>query len=251
MRLAGAVVLVLLASAGASVAQSAAAQLYNQANRLYADGEYSSARDLYLQAASSGVRDPRLFYNLGNAYYKMGELGEAIVWYERARRLAPRDPDIRHNLRFANTMKVDSDPEQGDGVWQAIDAMFSYPTLNELCAAASALLLLLFGLGAARLLGRTSATTAWTVTAVTVACLLSVDGLWLATRLYRHGAIAEAVLIAPEAQARSGPDEGQTTVFAVHEGTKVRVERRQGEWLLVRLPNGLAGWLPSEVLTEI
>jgi uncharacterized protein YgiM (DUF1202 family) len=31
----------------------------------------------------------------------------------------------------------------------------------------------------------------------------------------------------------------------------VVVERREGEWYLVRLNNGLGGWLPSDVLTVI
>jgi hypothetical protein len=44
---------------------------------------------------------------------------------------------------------------------------------------------------------------------------------------------------------------GQTPVFVVHEGTKVVVERREAGWLLVRLANGLGGWLPAEVVAVI
>jgi hypothetical protein len=40
-------------------------------------------------------------------------------------------------------------------------------------------------------------------------------------------------------------------VFAVHEGTKLRVVRREGGWLLVRLANGLGGWLAAGVVEVI
>ena len=50
---------------------------------------------------------------------------------------------------------------------------------------------------------------------------------------------------------RSAPDQAQTVVFALHEGTKVRIERREQDWLLIRLANGLGGWLPAAAVTEI
>jgi len=228
----GAALTLLLVTASAAAGQSAAVGLYNEANRHYAEGDYQQARDLYLQAVAAGVRDARLFYNLGNAYYKAGELGEAILWYERARRLAPRDPDIRHNLRFANARKADADPVEGGGLWRALAAAFSYPTPNELCATASVALLALFALGCSRVLGWASARTAWTVALVAAACVLALTGVWLGARIYHSTTTTEAVLTAPEAQARSGPDEGQTVVFAAHEGTK-------------------GGWLPVDVLAEI
>jgi tetratricopeptide (TPR) repeat protein len=250
VRLARLAVLLVLVMCRSSLAQTTSGQLYNEGNREYAEGRFTAARDLYLQAAAAGVRDSRLFYNLGNASFKAGELGEAILWYERALRLAPRDPDITHNLRFARAVKVDSDPEPGNVVWRALDRAFSYPTLDELCVATSAFLLLLFGLGSYRVLTRRSPTTLWTVLAGLGLFLLVTHSVWLGARLHRRSA-AEAVLIAPEGSARSGPDQDQTVVFQAHEGTKFRVERRQDGWVLVRLANGLGGWLPSDLIAEI
>jgi uncharacterized protein YgiM (DUF1202 family) len=51
--------------------------------------------------------------------------------------------------------------------------------------------------------------------------------------------------------ARSGPDKGQTEVFTAHEGTKVRLVRQEGEWILVRLANGLGGWIQTEAVARI
>jgi len=41
------------------------------------------------------------------------------------------------------------------------------------------------------------------------------------------------------------------TVFTVHEGTKVRIDRLFGEWAEVVLEDGRVGWVPVEVLETI
>jgi hypothetical protein len=81
-------------------------------------------------------------------------------------------------------------------------------------------------------------------------CVLG-SGLFTGARLQRQLTRTEAVVVTEEGTARSGPEVGQTPVFVVHEGTKVVVERREAGWLLVRLANGLGGWLPAEVVAVI
>lgn len=242
---------ILLLVCGAVRGDSAAANQYNQANRLYAAGDFQAAREQYLAVVATGVEDARLYYNLGNACFKTGELGEAILWYERARRLDPRDPDIRNNLRFANAVKQDRDPEAGSLVWQAVERAFAYPTLNELCVVFSALLVLLFSLGVVRLRRTGPATAGWTALLALCATLLLADTVLLTARVYYRSTVREAIVTAPEGTARSGPGRDQTAVFVVHEGTKLRLERQQSEWLLSRLANGLGGWLHQDVLEEI
>ena len=233
-------------AAGEAAAQSAASGLYAEGNDLYRRGEFAAARLRYLASAETDVRDARLFYNLGNACFKDGRLGEAVVWYERARRLAPRDEDVLANLRFVRRIKRDREQE-GEGGF--LYAAYAWPTLGELFAALS---LSLAGLTAAaswRLLRGSGPA----VAAALGLCLAGVllGGAFAATRLYQEVTLSEAVVTAPEGQARGGPARDQTPVFVVHEGTKVTVERREGEWVLVRLANGLGGWLPGELVTVI
>ena len=81
--------------------------------------------------------------------------------------------------------------------------------------------------------------------------LVVLDGVYLGVRIYHQETVLEAVVGAPQGTARSGPDDGQTEVFIVHQGTKVRIARREGDWFLVRLANGLGGWLPADVVEVI
>jgi len=243
------VLLVLLQ--GMAVAQSATANLYNQANGLYHDGQFEAARDRYRQVADYGVEDPRLFYNLGNAHFKAGELGRAILWYERALRLAPRDGDIEANLQFANLVKQDREPEEGNVVWDFLIHAFFFPSLNELCISFSFLLMVLFILGVRRMRSRTGISAGGVVLIVICIGLVILDGVYLGVRIHHQVTVEEGIVVADQGTARSGPGEEQTTVFVVHEGTKVRIARRQGDWMLVRLSNGLGGWLPGSVVEAI
>ena len=68
----------------------------------------------------------------------------------------------------------------------------------------------------------------------------------MASRVYLQTQQVEAIIIAEQTRAHSGPDADQTEVFTVHEGTKVRVVRQEGRWFLVRLANGIGGWLPAD-----
>jgi len=236
---------------GAAVAQSATANLYNQANGLYNDGQFQAARDRYNQVAEYGVEDARLFYNLGNAHFKSGELGRAILWYERALQLAPRDGDIEANLRFANLVKQDRDPEDNNVVWRFLLDAFFFPSLNELCISFSFLLLVLFVLSIRRMWSRTAISAGGLVLIVSCIGLVVLDGVYLGVRIYHQVTVEEGIVVADQGTARSGPGKEQTAVFVVHEGTKVRIARRQGDWMLVRLSNGLGGWLPASVVEAI
>ena len=252
MRMILAAVALILPWKDPAAAQSAGLGLYNEANELYRRGGFEGAREKYLEVAVSGVRNPRLFYNLGNASFKSGRLGEAILWYERALRIDPRDADIRANLRFVNQVKKDRDPAPaGNVIWRFLLALYLFPTLNELCIVFCLLFLLVFVLGVWRLRLRATAPALWLALFLSCSGLTVLAGGWGGWRIHRQENLVEAIVVVDQATARSGPDARQTAVLVVHEGTKVRVEREEEEWLLVRLANGLGGWLPAASLVSI
>ena len=245
-----ALILVLIWTVG-SAAQSASTGLFNEANAAYRNGNFAAASSAYMQVVESGVKDARLFYNLANAHFKSGRLAEAILWYERALQLSPRDDDIEANLRFAHQVKKDRDPPpEGNAVSVFLADLFFLPTLSELS--------LLFALGWMGLFALAS-WRLWTghATSLLIAGLVlcgggaAVGGGWLATRAYQQAHDVSAIAMAEVVTAYSGPDSAQTEVFVMHEGTKVRVVRREGEWALVRLLNGLGGWVQAEQIEEI
>jgi tetratricopeptide (TPR) repeat protein len=238
----------MLLATGA-LAQEPALARHNQASERYRQGQYQQAREQYLEVVEAGVRDPQVYYNLGNACFKAGRLGEAVLWYERARRLAPRDPDIRANLRLADELLLgQAGVPEGAGQW--LEDLYLFPTLDELSAVFGLCFLAAWGLGGWRLWRR--AWGAWWRPALfAAACALAASsGLYLGARLYGQSQ-AQAVVLEAEVAARSAPDPQQTPVFVAREGARLFLGRREGAWVLVRLPSGLGGWVPEEAVEQI
>jgi len=46
--------------------------------------------------------------------------------------------------------------------------------------------------------------------------------------------------------AMSGPGDEYTKVMSLHEGAEAQIEDNREGWYLIKLPNGLGGWIPQE-----
>lgn len=237
-------------------ASSLAAQeaFFDEGNRLYQEGDYAGAVELYERILESGVESGELHYNLGNARFRLGELGPAILHYERARRLMPRDGDLTANLELARSLTVDRVTAL-PGFWLFRVArwwvdLLSRPVLLGVVTlgwltAMGALIVAILGRGES--LGRWARRVAATAGVVTV-----VFGVSLLARELELGRPDEAVIMAEEAAVHSAPsDDEELLIFSVHEGTKVRVERRSDAWVEIVLEDGKVGWVRSDRLVLI
>ncbi len=249
---AGAAALLIIACGTAPLAAQEA--FFDEGNRRYQEGDFAGAIELYERILEGGVESGELHFNLGNAWFRMGELGPAILHYERARRIMPRDADLGANLELARSLTVDQvTPLPGFWLFRVarwwIDllsrpALLTVVTLAWL-SAMTALIVVLLGRGDVLLVwSRRVAATAGVVTLV--------FGLSLAARELEVGRSDEAVIMAGEAAVHSAPsDDEALLIFSVHEGTRVRVERRSDAWVEIVLEDGRVGWVRSGRLTLI
>ena len=76
--------------------------IFNDANKLYEEGDYFEANNLYKNIVSSNIISKDLYYNLGLSYTKIGSNGYAILWYERALNISPFDKEIKNNIDLFN-----------------------------------------------------------------------------------------------------------------------------------------------------
>ncbi len=74
------------------------AQVFTEANRLYADGNYKGAEEKFLWLSKELPRNPRIVNNLGNVYMKQENLAAARSAYEKALELNPGYVIARVNL---------------------------------------------------------------------------------------------------------------------------------------------------------
>lgn len=244
---------VCLLTAGPVWAVDEATRLYNGGNALYRQGKYAEAASAYERAVASGARNGRVYYNLGNAYFKMNRIGQAILAYERARRLMPGDEDVASNLQFANLLKIDKETEgEVNALTRLGRWLLNLFSANLLSAACS---LCLFGISGA-LIGRVfrpdpHLRPVWMGAVASLGVLLLFSGTLLAFKVHAREFQQAAILVAGEADGRSGPGDDNIKVFTLHEGTKVFIQRAEEGWLLVRLPSGIGGWVRGKDVERI
>lgn len=228
--------------------------IFQEGSRLYQEGQYQAALEAWERIREAGYESAALHFNLGNAHFKLGHLAPAILEYERAERLAPGDQDVAANLRLARSVTAD-DIEPLPRFWLLAALRWFVDLLPlrvlrlvvagawVLTGAAVVLRILSRTRGARRLASRT----AWVLGGITV-----LFGLNLAVRELGIGAPEEAVVMVREVGVKSAPtDDDNLTVFNIHEGTLVRVERRSEGWAEIALEDGRVGWVPGDVFETI
>ena len=76
--------------------------IFSDANKLYEEGDYLEANNLYRNIASSNIISKDLYYNIASSYAELGSNGHAILWYERALNISPFDKEIKNNIELFN-----------------------------------------------------------------------------------------------------------------------------------------------------
>ena len=227
---------------------------FDEGNQRYQAGDFDGALERYAQILDDGLESGELYYNIGNTYFKLGKLGPAILYYERARRLMPGDGDLLANLELARSLTADEiAPLPGfwlvsaGGWWVGLvprGALVWLVALAYLVAMTAVILVILRPATVLAAWGRRLAIAGATVTLVL--------GLNLAVRELGIGADEEAVIMAEETAVQSAPsDDSALQIFAVHEGTKVRTDRRSDVWIEIILEDGKVGWVRADQLEPI
>lgn len=221
--------------------------LFEKGNAAYREKKYSDAEEAYARIANSGIQSEAVEFNLGNTCFKQGKLGEAILHYERAKRLNPADEDIRFNLKMAYSTtvdKVEPIPLLIHEQWiQDILLLMAPDTWSSI---AIFLLWCTAGLGMLYLFANTV-----NLKRNSFLSMLGILGLAMLVYLIAYKADQEqygedlAIVIDANASIKSTPDAKGTTLFMLHEGTRVEVIEQTEGWTEIRIANGNQGWIET------
>jgi len=229
-------------------------EIFEQGNQLYLEGDYAGAIEAYQAVLDAGFESVALHYNLGNAHFKTGELGLSILAWERARALAPNDPDVLANLELALSQTADAiEPLPRFWLISAASWWVGLLPRGALIALVTAAWLIVGAGVAARVLARRDEVRSvgkWAAFGGAVVVL--VFGTNLFVRELGIGTAERGVILADAVPVRSAPaDQDDLTLFEIHEGTRVRIEQRAGDWTEVVLDDGKVGWVPVDVMETI
>jgi tetratricopeptide (TPR) repeat protein len=247
-----AALLLLLCALYPLLAQAGEAELYFLRGNTFAqEGKFEAALAEYQKVISLGVDDSDVYYNLGNMYLRLGQIGRAELAYERGLQLSPRDADLLVNLRQAagcvpGAASVDDGWNASALSWRTYQSF----TVDELGLSAS----VLYGLAMLFLFlawfWPTGAS--WLRRAGLVFLGLALlAGLWSGLRYEEPQWRKRALIFSGTAEVRARPYADAEVLFVIPEGTRIKLEREEDEWVEVQLSNNRHGWVALNSVAKI
>jgi len=222
------------------------------ANNYYNNSKYLESINVYESILAEGWESNNLYYNLGNAYFRQNMIGQAIWAYNKALKINPRNSDVINNLEIVNARIIDRIilPDEFFLVKSYMNFKSSY-NLNEW---------LIIG----------SITIFFSVILFLLSKLYIFDNVILdrlilgliILAMIEHGIILDrffdesdnkiGIIIDNEVDTYSGPFYGDNTIlFKVNEGTKVKINQSQNNWIEIILLDGNRGWVPLDKIRQI
>ncbi len=238
--------LVFLAICAAST-RSLKAENLRPGNDAYQSADYLAAIEHYEALIASGLVHEDLYYNLANANYRAGHYGKALFNYERALRVAPGQEDSLYNREVVREAVAAIGENRLEGAEK--DAWWVHMAVYFSISASTLVLLLcnlLFfaGLVMLRFLVPGLLRSAVLVFSIFLGATTLVSGLLLFGHSYANQEIHNGIVTADLTIMREGPNASLEERGQLHPGLRVTVLAREPKWLLIRLANGVEGWVP-------
>jgi tetratricopeptide (TPR) repeat protein len=227
-----------------------------EAERLFAlgvalaeEGDLAGAAAAFEGALATGRTSPALAFNLARTYYAAGDLGRARLHAERAARLAPRDAEVQA-LRLRTERAAGEPPARAP---TATGAALGWVGQR---VPAGVALGLAWGLwmGALGLLAARPLRGDWTKggrRAVLLLVALAVLALGVAVVLAHEEARPRAVVVGSGVTLRASPRPDAPAVQTLPPGRMVTLDRREGDWQRLRLPDGTLAWAEAGGLARV
>lgn len=225
----------------------------DSANAAYAKGDFNKAAEQYESIVNKGLESPELYFNLGNAYYKTNNVALAILNYERAKKLNPTDEDLIVNLKFANQKiedKIDAAPQLFLVQWKnGLIGLLNEKAWSVLCILLVTLALFLFAI---YIISYNRFLKQLGFFGGTIFIVSAFITLFIAQQKYLQAKNSNDAIITTAAVTVMGsPNEKGTKLFLLHEGTKVNISDKAGDWCEIKIANGNVGWVKSKEVTSI
>jgi len=227
--------------------------LFEQGKTLFKAEKYVEAINSWMKILENKQHSAALYFNLGNAHYKLNNIGSSIYYYEKALQLAPNDSDIKNNLAFAQNATVDDIEPLPKTVffkwYQSLSGILTFDGWAITVVVFSMSFVLLFLLyyfsyseGMKRMFFVSSL----------FSILFLLVTLSMAFSTYNDSEKNQPAIIFSESiVVKSAPSLGSEATFKLHEGTKVQIISRDGDWVRIEIANGKDGWIPVTDLKEL
>lgn len=247
------IILILLAIPSLYAIDDNIDSLNQKAVKAYQDKEYQTALSDFIRIEKQGVIDANLFYNMGNCYFRLEQLGMSILYYKKALKVNPTHSLAKKNLDFAFTLTRDKIESSDSGALEKILKnlyhSFSLNTLALISIILFALLVLLLIIMQTLYRFKDKSLPVFFIFLIII--FLAATVIITSMKYSAYHKNSDAVIIALTAVGFSGPGAEYTRVFTIHEGMTCNIEDKNENWVLIKLPNGIGGWIESNLLKRV
>jgi tetratricopeptide (TPR) repeat protein len=244
---------ILIAVLFATVSLSAQTNTLQQANEAYSQGDFQAAAGLYEETLKTTGESATVCYNLGNSYYKLNKIAPSILNYERALLLEPGNKDIRFNLEIAKLKAVD----RIEPVGEFFLTEWFFAVQNTLSTDAwsyfsiTCFLLLIAGLFLFFFSRRIFLKKLGFYAGVVLVVWVIFGNCFAYNQKKKLAQRNTAIIFAPTTTIKSSPDNSGTDLFILHEGTKVELKSKLGDWNEIETADGNVGWIKRSEMEVI
>jgi tetratricopeptide (TPR) repeat protein len=236
-----------------STIQLSAQDTIQQANEAYAKGDFQTAANLYESVIKENGTSAAVYFNLGNSYYKLNKVASSILNYERALLLDPGDKDTRFNLEIAKLKAVDKIEPIGEFFltewFHSLQNLLSTDEWSYL--AIVSFILMIAGLVLFFFSRKIGLKKLGFYMAVGLLVLTVTGNVFAHNQKKRLTERNTAIILAQTTTIKSSPDNSGTDLFILHEGTKVVLKSKLGNWNEIVTADGNVGWIKSEEIEII
>ncbi|KQC06354.1 MAG: hypothetical protein APR54_07245 [Candidatus Cloacimonas sp. SDB] len=246
-------IIIFLFAVGSFLPASELEDIFQDAVTAFENKEYETSLNLFLSIENENIQNPDLFYNIGNCYFRLNKFGKAILYYKRALKFDPTHKSSKRNLEFVLTFtqdkQLEDEPDLISSLWLKLrnSVSLNMAAVIVLCLFIINFILIMLIITKFRNRDKTSLVFTLTIALIFLMFFSAVSLL----KWKNFTSDTEAVLISPSAIGYSGPGEEFTRVFTIHEGMIFEIEKTETDWSLIKLPNGLGGWIKKNFYLKI
>ena len=223
-------------------------EVFQNALNEYETKNYENALRDFLSVENEGLINADIFYNIGNCYFRLHQIGRSILYYKKALKIESNHASARKNLEFALTLTKDKQEIGSEDIIRSFwEKLFDSLSINLLAIIAIMIFGLIILLTCFMIVYYRNRERTFPIFITTVLIFFLLVFLLLSFLKWRaYHFQNEGVILTPSAIGYSGPSEDFTRVFTIHEGMIFEIEREEDNWSLIKLPNGLGGWVHKE-----
>ena len=227
--------------------------IYQEAISYYNDKDYQTALGKFSQIENEGIINADLYYNIGNCYFRINEIGRSVLYFKKALKVRSDHQAARRNLEYALTFTKDKQDSGSESAirsfWLKAFDSFSINLLAIIILLIFVIIVMLICLMIIYYKNREKTVPIFMTTIfIFLFAVFFIISLLKWQELHNDN---EGVLLSTSAIGYSGPSVDFTLVFTIHEGMIFTIEKSEENWSLIKLENGLGGWINKDTFVII